>query len=94
MNDIDKGLWPRLSPLLDELLDLPDADCAARLDDIRRADATLAEALGTLLGRLPELDARSFLDAPAIPKPAGLEGQQVGAYTLVRELGHGGMGSV
>jgi len=94
VNDIDKGLWPRLSPLLDELLELPDAECAVRLDDIRREDATLADALGTLLGRLPELDARSFLDAPAIPKPAGLEGQQVGAYTLVRELGHGGMGSV
>jgi len=94
VNDIDKGLWPRLSPLLDELLDLPDAACAERLDDIRREDATLAEALAALLGRLPELDAKSFLDAPAIPKPAGLEGQQVGAYTLVRELGHGGMGSV
>jgi serine/threonine-protein kinase len=94
VNDIDKGLWPKLSPLLDELLELPDADCAARLAAIRREDATLAEALATLLGRLPELDAQSFLDAPAIPKPAGLEGQAVGAYTLVRELGHGGMGSV
>jgi serine/threonine protein kinase len=94
VNDIDKGLWPRLSPLLDELLDLPDADCAARLDDIRCENATLADALGTLLGRLPQLDAQSFLDAPAIPDPAGLAGQRVGAYTLVRELGHGGMGSV
>jgi serine/threonine-protein kinase len=94
VNDIEKDLWPKLNPLLDELLDLPAAECAARLADIRRADAPLADAIATLLGRLPELDAQSFLDAPAIPQPPGLAGQQVGAYTLVRELGHGGMGSV
>src|SRR5262249_13185969 len=64
------------------------------LAELRREDPTVADALATLLGRLPELEADAFLETPAVPRTAGLAGQQVGAYTLEHELGAGGMGSV
>jgi serine/threonine-protein kinase len=94
VTDIDRDLWPKLSPLLDELLELPEDACARRLAELRREDPTVADALATLLGRLPELEAGAFLETPAVARTAGLAGQQVGAYTLERELGAGGMGSV
>lgn len=86
--------WARLSPWLDELLELQPAARAARLADLRHNDAALADELAAVLDRLPVLDEAGFLSAPALPAPTGLAGQQVGAYVLEREIGQGGMGSV
>ncbi len=94
MNAVDKTMWERLSPLLDDFLDMPEAERPARLEALRADDPALAEALAGMLGQLPEIERDGFLEAPAIPRPAGLEGQTIGAYTLDRELGHGGMGTV
>ncbi|MGN6526447.1 MAG: protein kinase domain-containing protein [Burkholderiaceae bacterium] len=91
---VDKTVWARLSPLLDEFLDLPEPEHAARLAQVRAEDPALADALAEMLGREQAIEEAGFLEAPAVPRPAGLEGQAVGAYTLVRELGHGGMGTV
>jgi len=90
----DPALWQRLSPQLDELLELAPPARAARLAALRLEDAPLAEALAEMLDRLPALEAERFLDAPVLPRPAGLAGQTVGAYLLQREIGQGGMGSV
>ena len=94
MDTIDPARWPQLSALLDELLDLDPQTQAARLAAMRADEPRLADELARMLVRMQALDDAAFLEAPAVEAPAGLEGQTVGAYTLERELGQGGMGSV
>jgi len=47
-----------------------------------------------LLGRLADNDRDAFLERPALLREASMAGQTVGSYTVERELGQGGMGSV
>ncbi|MDY0748425.1 protein kinase [Paucibacter sp. R3-3] len=91
---VTQSRWPVLSPYLDELLDLPPQDRAARLAQLREEDAALADDLAELLARQGELEAAEFLDRPALMGSQLEAGQVMGAYTLVRELGQGGMGTV
>jgi eukaryotic-like serine/threonine-protein kinase len=91
---IDKARWPRVSPLLDELLELEGAARAQRLAALRAADAPLADDLDALLGQLDAPDRGDFLERPALLREASPAGQTFGAYTVERELGQGGMGSV
>src|SRR4051794_39307732 len=94
MSRIDKADWHRLSPLLDELLDADAAARAQRLSSLWLEDAALAEQIEALLGELPKMDRDAFLEPPALLRETSLAGQTVGAYTVERELGQGGMGSV
>jgi serine/threonine protein kinase/predicted negative regulator of RcsB-dependent stress response len=91
---VGKETWGRLSPWLDELLDLPDDERAARLAALRAQDPPLADAVAAMLQHLPAIERGEFMSASALPKPGGLGGQAIGPYTLVREIGHGGMGTV
>ena len=91
---VGKETWGKLSPLLDELLELPDDERDARLAALRAQDPPLAEAVAAMLQHLPAIERGEFMPASALPKPAGLAGQAIGPYTLVREIGHGGMGTV
>ncbi len=91
---VGKETWGKLSPLLDELLDLPDDERDARLAALRAQDPTLADAVAAMLEHLPAIERGEFMPASALPKPSGLAGQAIGPYTLVREIGHGGMGTV
>ena len=91
---VGKETWGRLSPLLDELLDLPDGERDARLAALRAQDPPLADAVTAMLLHLPAIERGEFMSAAALPKPSGLAGQAIGPYTLVREIGHGGMGTV
>lgn len=90
----DRSRWRELSPWLDELIDLPVPERESRLAALQRDDAALAGELRAWLDELDELSGRDFLQGPAMAPPPELAGQEVGAYTLVRELGRGGMGSV
>ena len=92
---IDAARWAQLSPLLDELLEL-DADArSARLASLALRDRLLADTLAALLDRQGRVDRERFLDGNALgPSGASLAGQAIGAYTLERPLGAGGMGSV
>jgi serine/threonine protein kinase/tetratricopeptide (TPR) repeat protein len=93
---MDKALWQTLSPLLDRALDLPAGDRASMLETLRSESPDLASALAALLADHERLDASGFLDD--FPSAGGvittLTGQRVGAYTLERRLGVGGMGTV
>ncbi len=90
----DKARWLRLSPLLDELLDADGAERALRLSALRATDPALADELASMLEQLAEMDHDAFLERPPLQREASLAGQTVGAYTVERELGQGGMGSV
>ncbi|WP_428503112.1 protein kinase domain-containing protein [Roseateles sp.] len=106
MAEIDKARWARLSPLLDELLDLAPEQRPARLQALRQQaelgpelSTDLIEDLAELLRRQEALEAEDFLASPALSVAEAASahnqaGQTVGAYTLEREIGQGGMGTV
>ena len=91
---VGKQTWGRLSPLLDELLDLPDDDRGARLAALHAEDPKIAQAVTAMLEHLPAIERGEFMQSAAMPKPSGLAGQTIGPYSLEREIGHGGMGTV
>src|SRR3954468_11762523 len=98
MNLPDRAQWQRLSPLLDELLELDDAARAARLAGLRAGDPATADALESFLADAQAAGHARFLTGAA-PRPfsfddATLAGQSIGAYVLEQPLGQGGSGSV
>ncbi len=90
-----EDLWHEISPLLDEALELPSGARESWLEDLERRAPELAAHVRTCLLRVAELTDRKFLESPVrFHLPAGLEGHALGAYTLDRPLGFGGMGTV
>ncbi|MFN3564712.1 MAG: protein kinase domain-containing protein [Burkholderiaceae bacterium] len=96
MAGIERDRWRRISPLLDELLDADAAQRAARLARLRGEDAALADEVAALLAREAVVETAQFLEGSALDAAGAttLAGRAIGAYTLERPLGHGGMGSV
>jgi eukaryotic-like serine/threonine-protein kinase len=88
---IDRERWQRLEPLLDQALDLSLDERSTWLDSLRTSAPDIAADLSALLAGDAIADDRGFLSRPIEVTLAGLE---IGAYTLERPLGHGGMGSV
>ncbi len=88
--------WDRLSPLLDEALELNPAERAAWLAEQHRRDPVLGAELDELLRRDGLLESERFLDPSTGPAPlgGGLAGTVLGNYRLERLLGQGGMGTV
>ncbi len=87
--------WARVSPLLEEALDLPTDQRGRYVAALAATDATLAADLDLLLRDHVRLAGAGFLDVPLVgPPPATLAGHVVGAYRLVSPLGTGGSGSV
>jgi eukaryotic-like serine/threonine-protein kinase len=93
---IDLSQWPRISCLLDELLDADDAGQAQQLAQIGARDPRLAAQLAQLLARRSQVAATRFLEGTALEAmdQRAIEGRIVGSYTLECLLGSGGMGSV
>lgn len=96
MPEVDPNRWRSLSPLLEKGLEMPDEERLAWLASVRMEDPALADELHRLLenGRL--LASEGFLEVPVGDRPAftGWQGRTVGAYRLISEIGHGGMGVV
>jgi serine/threonine-protein kinase len=96
----DRALWRRLSPMLDELLELDEPARAQRLDELRARDPATAAALEKYLGDARAAGRARFLAGAAAPAAlmsfdqATLAGQRIGAYVLEAPIGQGGAGSV
>ena len=87
----DRDRWRAIEPLLDRALDLSPSQRATWLDALTTSAPELAAELSSLLADDAAAEERGFL---SVPVELSLAGTVVGAYTLERPLGHGGMGSV
>src|SRR5215831_7934622 len=96
--NIDPELWPMISRLLDEWLELPAESRAQWFSRIEQEDSQIAAVVrevveggeSNVLATLPKL---TGAELAAIA--GGLtEDALVGPYRLVRELGRGGMAAV
>ena len=91
MAAMDRDRWNHLGPLLDRALELSDEELDPWLADLRSHSPAVADELTGLLSGEVIADREGFLATRVDPSLAGFE---IGAYTLERPLGHGGMGSV
>jgi len=87
----DRDRWRLIEPLLDRALDLSPEQRADWLDALGTTAPDIAAELSSLLADDDAAEQRGFL---SMPVELSLAGVVVGAYTLERPLGHGGMGSV
>jgi serine/threonine protein kinase len=96
MSPLTPDQWLALSPYLDTALDMSAEERGIWLASLREGNPTLADQLEILLDNHRALLDEGFLDS----SPVGLEGtwdlagQTLGVYTLVSQIGQGGMGSV
>jgi len=102
---MDPGGWEELNRLLDEALDLPPGERARWLDALGPEWDPVKPRLRSLLAHAPTIAAEGFLATVPKLEQGALDaddeaaesrdvGSDVGPYRLVRELGHGGMGTV
>lgn len=95
--------WERIDAVLEQVLDLPPMARRQAVERLCADDPGLRLAVENLL--VADESAGSFLEQPVLEAAADLlagpaepapsrEGERIGPYRLVRELGHGGMGAV
>jgi eukaryotic-like serine/threonine-protein kinase len=91
--------WQHVKEVLDDALRLDAVQRSSYLDKVFAVDPGLRPEVESLL-RSHVLAQSSFLRDPAIaalpdlalPLPATRIGRRVGAYDILEEIGHGGMG--
>ena len=96
MSKLSPDQWLALSHRLDEALEMTDDERSTWFSALRAENPTLARQLEILLEEHRELSREGFLDERPVELPGaqGLAGQTFGVYTLVSQIGHGGMGTV
>ena len=93
--------WQLIDGYLDRALDLPPAEREHWLTQLKTSEPGIVHLLRELLAEREALNASQFLensplspaDLPALARTK-LEGTRIGAYTIERLLGRGGMGEV
>ena len=97
---LDLSASSEIDDYLDHALDLQPAAREVWLTDLATTKPAIAGTLRELLAKLDKLNASGFLDnsalcLPGLPPPhTPMAGKRVGAYTIERILGRGGMGEV
>src|SRR5262245_23275980 len=90
------GQWQRVKAVVQEALETDSGSRAAFLDQACGGDKEVRREVDQLLRSEQEMG--DFLAAPAAGITAASadfeEGRRIGPYQLMREIGHGGMGSV
>src|SRR5580658_6777538 len=88
--------WQAISPYLDQALALSEDERVVWLRSLGEQNPTLVAQLTELLDDHRALVQEGFLENSrfALPNSAGLSGQTLGPYTLISQIGQGGMGSV
>src|SRR5262249_46659319 len=95
MSARDPDRWQVISPYLDRALEMAAAERGLWLESLRAGDPALADDLEGRTAERSALSREGFPEGAALlPPQAPLYGERIGAYTLVSQLGEGGMGSV
>src|SRR5579863_4080865 len=96
MRTLSPERWQIISPYLDQALAMTDDAQAVWLSSLRQQNPELAAELAALLDEHRVLAQEGFLEkgSPVWSSAPGLAGQTIGPYTLISQIGQGGMGSV
>src|ERR1700683_5356801 len=96
MSTLSPEQWQAVSPYLDQALAMTEDQRGAWLSSLGERDPALATQLAALLSEHRLLAQEGFLENRrfALPNATGLAGQTLGPYTLISQIGQGGMGSV
>jgi serine/threonine protein kinase/Tol biopolymer transport system component len=96
MSTLSSDQWHEVSPYLDEALGMTDEERSLWLTSLRLRNSELAAQMEELIEEHRVLSEEGFLEECPIGLPGdlGLAGQTFGAYKLISQIGHGGMGSV
>lgn len=90
--------WRALSPLLDQALEMDPPTRERWLTELGTSLPSIERELRALLDEDRELDSAAFLSPQRLADVGSalrsMRGQQVGAWTLERPIGQGGMGTV
>ena len=88
--------WRVVGPYLDRALEMTGGERDTWLASLCALDPTLAADLQTLLEERSSLSREGFLVGVAEARSSrpSRAGQRIGAYTLLSQVGQGGMGSV
>jgi serine/threonine protein kinase/tetratricopeptide (TPR) repeat protein len=95
VSTISRDRWNEVSPFLDEVLSIPEAERGAWVADFERERPELGQLLNELLEEHGRLKDEAFLSGgPPVGTGAFMPGEEAGAYRLISLIGEGGMGTV
>jgi serine/threonine protein kinase len=96
MSTLSPDQWQVLSPYLDQALSLSENERALWLSSLAGQNPVVAAQLVALLDEHRALAQEGFLEKNryGLPNGSGLARQTLGPYTLISQIGQGGMGSV
>ena len=94
MAKVDSNLWQQVSPYLGEALELDPSAREPWLADIEKAQPEIGRELREWLKLHAAVLGSGFLERSVLASEDSLVGKNIGAYTIERLLGRGGMGSV
>jgi serine/threonine protein kinase len=96
MSPEEAQLWNEIRPHLDRAIELDEQERESFLNELASTQPRIVLAIRDLLGERAKLDTDGFLGESLFPhvRDATLTGVRVGAYTIERLIGRGGMGEV